>query len=562
MRVVRRMTPTLVALAVGVTACQRTDQLTNVPSGPTPPVANDSAGPTFQWAATASRLEGPDTLRVTITDPSGVRQARFHVLHGTTREVLSSTPFIVASGTSVTLTTSPGTLGVPLDTDVVVVAEAYDQRQRVGFSAAGTTAGSVDSLSVAGGPAFRAFAGQTLRSSTPLGGLHVLEELGLALVTVPSANRVDGIDLFTRRWTAWQIPVGSQPRAMVSHPSAWGAGTTVLVANAGGSDISILDVRSNGGGERERQRIPVGVVFSGNDTTRLPVAFDRLQTFCPEPACAVPVVLGTTAGTTAGSSYARYVIPTATSAASNTRLLAARATIMAGDSLLTATYRITLPTSGTNTVVTTATDVSRCAMYALGIGQTAVPTQLANAIFVATPSSYPAACASQLGRLQRYDRTSDGVVLSPLGRSNAIQDVRLRDFTVRQLVASPSGQQLLAAGPTSILLLTADLSLRGTIPTTGSIAMGFLPGRPGSPEDILIAAGTTLTLYDGTTLTPRWTRPLRVALSGTIAALPLTGDGAQLLVSLIDGQLGVWSLPLMSSPAGAVPAALLAESTP
>jgi hypothetical protein len=214
-------------------------------------------------AGFAPRLEAADTVRVSASDPVGLRSYGYEVLlrDDTTRRlgadsVVLADASLVNDARRFTLRLRPDTLpgaaggrdSLPLR--VFVRAFATNAAGRRAAAAPGAAAGADTALVVAG-------------ATTPLpdggrlvDGLYAPRHDRLYLTNV-DRNTLEVFDVAGRRFLG-AVHVGSRPWGIAPWPAGRdGAfGDTVLVANSGGTNVSYVDLTQGSGREVYRYALP------------------------------------------------------------------------------------------------------------------------------------------------------------------------------------------------------------------------------------------------------------------------------------------------------------------
>lgn len=244
------------------------DSLGNIGSGPSVTIevvgsvgASDTIPPLVTDSLLA-RVEAADTIRVRATDVGGITRVGF---------LVSDTAGTLIAGDS---TSYPGTatdvstrFSLGLDTVttfprlVVVTAFAVDSVGNRGvLSRTGTplkTGGAADTVTLVAGFTVSLPAGgrvaDAIYNRNTLGGAAPEGEVYLTNIEL---NRVEVFDISTRTFTA-AIPVGSRPWGIALWPrDTLGNNTdTVVVANSGGTDLSVVSVASRA--QVRRHQLPL-----------------------------------------------------------------------------------------------------------------------------------------------------------------------------------------------------------------------------------------------------------------------------------------------------------------
>lgn len=212
-----------------------------------------------------ARLEAADTVRVTASDPVGLKSYGYEVLlrADTTRRLgADSVTLADASLTNdarrFTLKLDSAMLAAqPLPVPVLVRAFATN--------AAGRRAAAAITLAGAAPDTALVVAGAT----TPLpdggrlaDGLYVPSRDRLFLTNI-DRNRLEVFDVGARRFLTG-VSVGSQPWGIAAWPGARDGtfGDTLLVANSGGTNVSYVDLTQGSGREVYRYALPNIIAYS------------------------------------------------------------------------------------------------------------------------------------------------------------------------------------------------------------------------------------------------------------------------------------------------------------
>ena len=221
--------------------------------------ASDVTPPVVTFTV-ATRVEVDDSITVHATDPSGVKNIGFIV-----RQLGAATVVSADSVVSVgNLTDVTATFALKLDTLsafprlLTVEAFAVDSVNNRGLStvtgvpvpASGTAAS--DTLTVVAGKTFALPAGGQIGDAI-FDGNPARNELYLTNLLL---NRVEVFQVNTSSFVAGGIPVGARPLGIALWPrdTLGNYADTVIVANSGGTNLSIVDVVARV--ERRRHRLP------------------------------------------------------------------------------------------------------------------------------------------------------------------------------------------------------------------------------------------------------------------------------------------------------------------
>lgn len=266
----------------------------------TPPIVTVSA---------AKRVEVTDSVKVVATDPSGILRVGWTAVDLTGTVVGGDSVTLGGTLTSASRTFPFGFNFATLPQQVVVTGFAVDGNNNRGQSRADTSASAAvksDTITVVNG----------VTRALPAGGrvadaIYNPNRNELYLTNV-ELNRLEVFKLVDTSFVAGGIPVGSRPWGIALWPrDTLGAnGDSVIVANSGGTDVSVVDVASRR--ERRRHALPnflVGTVQSELDaTTGTPKIRVTEYDFSDRPEYLGTVCLPTTGSTNcaADSIYAVY----------------------------------------------------------------------------------------------------------------------------------------------------------------------------------------------------------------------------------------------------------------
>lgn len=226
-----------------------------------------------------ARLEATDTVRVTASDPVGLRSYGYEVLlrDDTTRRLgADSVTLADASLTNdarrFTLTLDSAALAAqPLPVRVLVRAFATNAGGRRAVAAIALAGAAPDTALVVAG------------ATTPLpdggrlaDGLYVPRRDRLFLTNI-DRNRLEVFDVGARRFLAG-VSVGSQPWGIAAWPGGRDGtfGDTLLVANSGGTNVSYVDLTQGSGREVYRYALPNLIAYSVTTVTSVTSPPDKV----------------------------------------------------------------------------------------------------------------------------------------------------------------------------------------------------------------------------------------------------------------------------------------------
>ncbi len=220
--------------------------------------ATSDATPPLVTFSVTRRVEGDDSLTLRATDASGIARLGFIVrLAGATTVLAADSQTFSGNQTDVT-----AQMRLRLDTIttfprlVTVEAFAVDSVGNRGLSSGTST--PVPGSGTAKRDTVTVVAGRTI--ALPAGGEiadavynRTRNELYLSNLTL---NRLEVFQLATSTFVAGGIPVGSRPYGLALWPrdTLGGYGDTVIVANSGGTNLSVVDVAART--ERRRHALP------------------------------------------------------------------------------------------------------------------------------------------------------------------------------------------------------------------------------------------------------------------------------------------------------------------
>jgi len=240
------------------------------PSGTVTPVvvnvqsaASDTRAPLVEFTVT-KRVEVDDSVTIHATDASGIGRMGFIVRQVGAATVMAgdSANFAGATQTDVTRTFALGRAGLGLDTVttfprlVTVEAFAIDGANNRGLSARDTTpvpatgVARLDTLTVVAGKTF------PLPSGGQIADAIYNRTRNEVYFSNIQRDRIEVFNVLTSTFLAGGIPVGSRPWGLALWPrdTLGNYADTVIVANSGGTNLSIVDVAAQR--ELRRHRLP------------------------------------------------------------------------------------------------------------------------------------------------------------------------------------------------------------------------------------------------------------------------------------------------------------------
>ncbi|GJG85360.1 hypothetical protein tb265_05410 [Gemmatimonadetes bacterium T265] len=242
-------------------------------------VATSSVAP-VATAAFPVRLEVADTLRVSASDPTGVKVIGYEILSRADTTRRFGVDSVVLDGSLVndarrfTLRLRPDTLTTTADSlplRVYVRGFATNSGGKRATMALSSNSAAPDTAVVVAG----------VTSPLPQGGqladgLYV-PHLDRLYLTNLQLNQLEVFDLAGRRFLS-PVAVGSQPWGIAAWPRATDGtfGDTLIVANSGGTNVSYVDLTGGGSG-REVYRYALPNIVAYSVTTTLNAAGQAVQ---------------------------------------------------------------------------------------------------------------------------------------------------------------------------------------------------------------------------------------------------------------------------------------------
>ncbi|MGZ8377615.1 MAG: hypothetical protein ACXW61_03725 [Gemmatirosa sp.] len=210
------------------------------------------------------RVEVQDTVRVSASDPTGIRVLGYEVVDTVQRRVIVADSTILSGQLTVAETTF--TFRIPvmsLPSPVYVRGFATNMAQRRSYTKLASGADRLDSVLVVSG------ATRPLRTGGMIAdGVYAARYDRLYLTNI-DRNQVEVFSLASQRFED-AIVVGSRPWGIVGWPrTRRGAmGDTLLVANSGGTNVSYVQIGGQGGGT-EVYRYPLPNIIAYSVTSEL-----------------------------------------------------------------------------------------------------------------------------------------------------------------------------------------------------------------------------------------------------------------------------------------------------
>ncbi|GLC27903.1 hypothetical protein [Roseisolibacter agri] len=210
------------------------------------------------------RVETQDTVRVSASDPTGIRVLGFEIVDTVQKRVLLADSTVLSGQLTVAEATFRFRLpSLTLPAPVYVRAFATNMAQRRAYTRMASGADRVDSVLVVSGAT----------RDLPNGGLLAdgvyMNRYDRLYLTNIDRNQVEVFSL-SRQAFEQPIVVGSRPWGIVGWPRrrAGVQGDTLLVANSGGTNISYVQVGADGGGT-EVYRYPLPNIIAYSVTSEL-----------------------------------------------------------------------------------------------------------------------------------------------------------------------------------------------------------------------------------------------------------------------------------------------------
>lgn len=231
-------------------------------------------------AAFPVRLEATDTLRVSASDPTGVKVIRYEIVSRLDTLRRFGADSVVLDGSLVndarrfTLRLRPDTLTAAADSlplRVYVRGFATNTGGKRATMALTANSAAPDTAVVVAGTTNPLPQGGQLAD-----GLYV-PRLDRLYLTNLQRNQLEVFDLAGRRFLS-PVVVGSQPWGIAAWPRATDGtfGDTLLVANSGGTNVSYVDLTGSGSG-REVYRYPLPNIIAYSISTTLNAVGQAVQ---------------------------------------------------------------------------------------------------------------------------------------------------------------------------------------------------------------------------------------------------------------------------------------------
>lgn len=225
--------------------------------------ASDNTAPLVTFSIT-SRIEVDDTITINATDPSGISRIGFIVRDpapaGTVGAVVESTSVAFPGSQTDEIARLPLNLTTVTTFPRLVTIEAFaiDAAGNRGLSTSsgtpvpGTGTAATDTVTIVAGRTISLPSGGRIADAIYHRGRNELYLSNLDL------NRIEVFQVGTSSFVAGGIPVGSRPFGLALWPrDTLGAyADTLIVANSGGTNLSIVDVRLGARREVRRHRLP------------------------------------------------------------------------------------------------------------------------------------------------------------------------------------------------------------------------------------------------------------------------------------------------------------------
>jgi hypothetical protein len=298
--------------------------------------ANDTTPPQIQQFVPL-RAEATDTITVHATDPSGISVIGFKVTDITGATLLHRDSVLLSGKTTdVTRTFSLGLSALSPPVKVVVQAFACDSSARHNCGVTGLAFTSPSPPGPSRSDTVLIVSGTT--RGLPLAGSTIVDAIfnknagtqGELYLTNPAFSRVEIFQVANSSFVAAGVPTaGPQPWgiALWPHDTLGNYGDTIVVANAGGTELSIIDMTPTSRVLRWRQDLP-NFLIETFKVVQTP-AFKVIITVYPVSSRPqyVATVCRATTGSTACASDSIYAIYATTPEPSNPAPFTGKATL-------------------------------------------------------------------------------------------------------------------------------------------------------------------------------------------------------------------------------------------
>jgi hypothetical protein len=495
----RLASPSLFALALAATACGEYPTM--------PPIeqvlASDTVAPTVSVQAASSLLVG-DSVRLSVSDSVGLKRAGAVLVlrDGNTATVVWSSepvtfgrsPRVTSASPSIRLNGFDETFRFGETLQLVGWAEDLAGNMRY----AGAPDDDSGSLSAASGVAvsLSASAYLGLPAGHKFGAIAFDPSTHTAYFTNTTGNEVGAISTRTLSLSHWRIRVGSAPTHIAHHAYGWGAAGTLVVANSGGSDLSVIDLtRAEGGAERMRITIPLVRAILGSDTVRLSPTASSFVMHCANTACMSPTLyLASPSAFGTGTVVTRTVAITAVDPLARFDILTPDfSPVLPKDSAIAVSAFATFPETNTDSLIFSRTDVSLCGTLAFGSTRVAAPRTPGGPMYIAE-TGIGGVCGSS-GRILRFDMKDGRYTHSALPIAYQNADPRLRGAIG---VSTNDDASLVALKmPDRVLITDGHLRILGTLFVPSAHEVSFLSGQRGGPAALRDGGLVAVSAADG-----------------------------------------------------------------
>lgn len=325
----------------------------------------------------------------------------------------------------------------------------------------------------------------SLGEGVSFGGMAYDNLERMIYLTVPSRNEVRGLSIEKMELADWQIRVGSKPGLVAFQRYDWGVKPVLAVFNAGGTDVSIVDLSPHGAGGKERWRLPIPIirVAIDGDTMNVRAAATSLLIHCTNAFCRDPLLY---IGSPSVSSESRIATRTLAIADvdpnANFSVFAPeyRPGVITADAEISIEAWAVDPYSGTSTRILEPMTASRCGTLAIGTTKLAAPERFGGDLFLIEDGDAQGACGGS-GRVLRFSRDDFGrYYISAPGITNFDFDPVLAG--VEQVAANADGSLVLLRAGNQVFVTTGDLRRLGTVDVNGATAIAFLEGQTDGPS--------------------------------------------------------------------------------
>lgn len=480
------------ALAAG---CGDYPSLTDI--SPPQAILDDTDPPSIRLEAPTSVVDGSESISATVVDGVRVRTV--------TLMIARANGLVLWESESLVVDVDSADVSIPLDlpvafpygdtvyftvlaTDVAGNTGAFvrDPSEaamvflREGVIACETSNGTLQNASVCL-PTLVVAHGRTYRlpGNGEIGGTAYDPLLRRLYMTDRSNNNVRAFFLVEKRFSDWSIAVGSKPEQIAFERFGWGVQPTLAVVNAGGTDVSMVDLDMGGRGGEERWRVPIPlirVVLDG-DTIPLQPTASSVLIHCADDFCQNPkLFLGSPKVSETNRVITRSLSLTALDPNDGFDLLTPlyHSGFPSTDEEVTIEAYVVDPSSGSATALITPRSVSKCGTLAIGGSLLATSEQRDGPLFLVETGAGQMSCGEP-GRVLRLSREGEHYRVSAAAVLHVEFDDELRQ--IQDIAVNADASLVLLRAGDKILVADGTLRRLGMVEVKGARSVAFLEGQ-------------------------------------------------------------------------------------